>query len=578
MSRKYLFAATLVGLLMMSMSVGAADNETIRSSSRRAARKLNIKVVPWGPTQADVDSAMQRVGASDVVRRELSGSKFRVVGFEYLYAESETKAQTSRPPTRFRITYYNYSTDLALYAESDFAGTEPVTVHWVNAVPGVGADEIAAAFQLVAQDAGVARLQKAGKVEFYEAMPPTTVINGERLVNIGITDAKTGSNEIVGVSFKNDKVVRYANNAPPTSAATPDSCGVANAGQGSTGQGLAGQATLTVNDTGGNALWEMLVIRPSSSSGRSFERSGLEIRDVKYKGKMVLKRGHVPILNVKYVNGCGPFRDWQYSEGFFNAPDTGAQNPAPGIRILAPGQVATTVVESRNDTGNFQGVAIYTQDVGNGPEVVLVTEMNAGWYRYIMEWRFATDGTIRPRYGFGSVADSCVCISRTHHAYWRFDFDVVNSSNRVYMMERGRKYQKLLDTEAELFKKPQTYRSLLIQNSSGDEAYQLIPGSNDGSVTDASGSLVDAFGAGDFWVMRFKGTSGSPDELDDGDGPEYPGAYISPWVNGESLVDQDVVIWYAGHQVRVDDASRPSSPNVITGAHIMGPILRPVRW
>ncbi len=578
MYRKFSIALAFISLALTVSSVAASDGENVSSRSKRAAKKLVITAKAWGPTQADVDAARQRAASSEVVRRELNGAKYRELGFEYLYDESETKAQASRPPTRFRVTYYNYSTDQALYAEGNFAGNEPISARWVNAIPGVGEPEITAAYNLIGQLPEFAAKRQANKVEFYEAMPPTTVVNGERLVNIGIMDPKTGENQIVGVSFKNNNIVKYADNAPPTSAATPEACGIPNAGQGSTGQGLAGQATLTVNDTGGNTLWEMLIIRPSSSSGRSFERSGLEIRDVKYKGKMVLKRGHVPILNVQYTQGCGPFRDWQYSEGFFNAPEAGSQQLAGGIRLLAPGQIASTAVESRNDTGNFQGVAVYTQDLGNGPEVVLVTEMNAGWYRYIMEWRFATDGTIRPRYGFGSVVDSCVCLQRTHHVYWRFDFDVVNASNKVYLMDRGRRYQKLVENEAEFFKRPATSRTLMIQNATGDEAYQIIPGTNDGAVVNGLGALIDPFGAGDFWVMRFKGTSASPGELDDDDGPQYPGAYLAPWVNGESMVDQDAVVWYGAHQVRVDDLSRPDAPQVITGSHIVGPVLRPIRW
>lgn len=573
MHRKFLIALTLCCLT--GAAFPAAANDENSSSRSKRSKKLDIKVVPWGPSQAEVDAVRARVAASEAVRRELSGAKFREVGFEYIYPELAGKTDASRPPTRFRIIYYSYSTDLALFVEGDFAGREPLSARWENVVPGVGAEEIEAAYRVVEQDPKIAAARQTKKLDYYEAMPPTTVINGERLVNIGITDPKTGENEIVGVSFKNNKVVRYENNAPPTSAATPEACGISNAGQGSTGPGVAGQSTLTVND-GAGVLWEMLVIRPSSSSGASFERSGLEIRDVKYRGKSVLRRGHVPILNVKYVNSCGPFRDWQYGEGFFSAPDAGSQNPAPGIRILAAGQVATTAIETRNDSGNFQGVAIYTQDVGLGQEVVMVTEMNAGWYRYVMEWRFAQDGTIRPRYGFASVTDSCVCIQRTHHVYWRFDFDIVGSNNQVYLTERGRKHRTLLETETALFKKPQNYRGLEIKNSAGDEAYQLIPGLNDGLVTDASGNLIDTFGGGDFWVLRFKGTPAAPTELDDIDiGAQ---ANISPWVNGESLVDQDVVVWYAGHQVRVDDASRVAAPEVITGSHIIGPILRPIRW
>ncbi len=340
----------------------------------------------------------------------------------------------------------------------------------------------------------------------------------------------------------------------------------------------------------------MVVIRPSSSSptpppGQGFSwASGIELRDVKYKGKSVLKRGHVPVLNVKYNNtggsSCGPFRDWQWSEGFFSAPATGAENPAPGIRILAEGQIATTSVETGNDTGNFQGVAVYRQNVGFGTEIVMVSEMNAGWYRYIMEWRFGLDGTIRPRYGFGSTVNSCVCISRTHHVYWRFDFDVVSPNNKIFQVERGRKFLKPVTTEAAIFRSYQTNRGFLIQNSNGDEAYQLTPNLTDGSVTNAAGALSDTFGAGDFWLLRFKGTADAPEELDDPsilNNPDPNVAYRAPidqWVNNESLTNQDIVVWYAAHVFRVDASSRSESakPEVLHGKHVVGPDLRPVRW
>ncbi len=579
MSKKLLLIVTGVCLSLVALSGIVVGGENNPKRLRRAEKKVSITVVPWGPTQADVDAATRRVELNAAVRRELSGSKFRQVGFEYLYDTTESKNQSSRPPTRFRVVYYNYSNDTTLFAEGDFKGNDVISTRWVTAVPGVGDGEITAAYRIVEQDPAFSSLSQAKKIELYEAMPPTTVLDGERLVNIGVRNPQTGDNQIVGVSFKNDKLVRYADNAPPTSAATPEACGIANGGQPSTAQGLAGQSTLTVTEEGsGNPLWEMLILRPSASSGANFEKSGLEIRDVRYRGKSVLKRGHVPILNVKYVSGCGPFRDWQYSESPFDAPAAGAADPAPGIRILATGQVATTAVESRNDVGNFQGVAIYTQNVGFGTEIVMVTEMSAGWYRYIMEWRFASDGTIRPRYGFGSVADSCVCLQRTHHVYWRFDFDIVNANNNIYQLERGRKFLKAVEVESELFKNVQKSRSLLIQNSSGNEAYQLVPGTNDGSVLNANGDFVDSYGGGDFWLMQFKGTAASPNELDDPN--STTAANLAPWINGESLLGQDVVVWYAAHQVRSDDSSRPGSaaPEVINGVHVVGPTLRPVRW
>jgi hypothetical protein len=245
--------------------------------------------------------------------------------------------------------------------------------------------------------------------------------------------------------------------------------------------------------------------------------------------------------------------------------------------VIDPPGIATTIIESRNDTGNFQGVAIYQQDPGTGNELVLVTEMNAGWYRYIMEWRFGFDGRIRPRFGFGSAGpNSCICIQRNHHAYWRFDFDIVQPQNNIYLVERGKKFLTPIRTETAFFRNYARNRSFVIQNANGNEAYSITPNLTDSTVTDANGVLIDTFGKGDFWLLRFQGTAANPGELDD---PNTDSSInLAPWLNGESLVGQDVVIWYGAHQTRVDDASLSLSGQIIRGVHVIGPDLRPIRW
>jgi hypothetical protein len=150
---------------------------------------------------------------------------------------------------------------------------------------------------------------------------------------------------------------------------------------------------------GNTVLWRFLVVRPAASSGR--DGSGIELRYVDYRGRRVLHQAHVPILNVRYGNdACGPYRDWQWQEGKIRAP---GRNVAPGFRLCsAPAQ---TIMQSHTDTGDFLGVGIYVA----GDEVVLVSELEAGWYRYVSEWRLDADGTIRPRFGFAAVSSSCVC-------------------------------------------------------------------------------------------------------------------------------------------------------------------------
>ena len=67
-------------------------------------------------------------------------------------------------------------------------------------------------------------------------------------------------------------------------------------------------------------LWEMCWLRPVESSGGN--GSGLELRDVYFRGQLVLKRAHTPILADKYLpGGCGCFRDWTFEEQVVASPD-----------------------------------------------------------------------------------------------------------------------------------------------------------------------------------------------------------------------------------------------------------------
>ena len=72
-----------------------------------------------------------------------------------------------------------------------------------------------------------------------------------------------------------------------------------------------------------------------------------------------------------------------------------------------------------------------------------------------------------------------------------------------------------------------TNRGLLIQNANGDEAYQITPNLTDGQVTNSAGVITDTYGGGDLWVLQFKGTAGSPLELDDPPGNRFGGKSLS---------------------------------------------------
>jgi len=564
----------LTVILGLTAANAAASGENTTKTTKRAQEKIQIRVVASGLNNKTIEAAKLRVEQSAAVQNMLKGTKYRLLEFNYI--ENESKSQLTQNPTHFRAVFYDYTNERTVVAEGDFAGKEAISIREDSYQPVPNDEEFEEAVRILQQDANLSASVRDRKLNPFRPMPPITVLDGtkERLVNVGLDAAGDESqNEVVSVSIKNSRVIRYPKGAPAAAKAAADTCGIPASNQETTAGGTPGQFQITVSQDG-LTLWEMLVIRPSASSGT--RASGIEVRNVKHKGKSVLKRGHTPVLNVQYPGGqCGPYRDWQHQEDPFQAPAAGAQNIADGIRILAPGQAATTSLETGDDTGNFRGVAIYTQN----NETVMVSEMQAGWYRYIMEWRFANDGTIRPRYGFGATNNSCVCSAHNHHIYWRLDFDIVSPTNKVFQVERGRKFLQPITTETRRNKSLQTNRSLLIQNSNGNEAYILVPNITDG--------LVDTFGVNDFWVLRYKNVPGGTNvqnEIDDGVNCfTCTTAYIqiNPFVNDESVENQDVVVWYGAHFNHSDGENllNPSrSPTILSGSHVVGPDIRPIRW
>ena len=319
---------------------------------------------------------------------------------------------------------------------------------------------------------------------------------------------------------------------------------------------------------GNTVLWRFRVRRPAATKGPglSTNGTGIELRQVDYRGKRVLYRAHVPILNVKYEpGGCGAFRDWQNEEGKLHAVGT---DVAPGFRLCPT--PATTILDTGSDKGNFLGVAIYVE----GEEVVLVSEMEAGWYRYVCQWRLHADGTIKPRFGFSAIQNSCVCNIHHHHAYWRFDFDIGTPGNNIVSEFNdpclpahapAKWHQHLYEVQRP--RDPTRNRKWRITNSKTKDCYELIPGRDDGIATKGSDW---PFPRGDVWLLRYH-----PNEIDDGiaaTGPPYA-ANLAAFLNGEPIKNQDVVIWYGAHFTHDVQAEPPS-----VFGDIVGPTLTPISW
>ncbi|MGH9967456.1 MAG: hypothetical protein ACREBG_06440 [Pyrinomonadaceae bacterium] len=567
----------VVALLFAAIGPSRARN-VVQTQHRRehtaaSSEQLKVQVTPWGPTQDMLDKASARLTKHSQLLRYLKGTRSRMLSFDLVW-EDEKATSDPVPPNRYRGTFYDYTNNVTIVAESSFDRPDRVTVNVATWQPLPSGEELDEAVDLLKADSKLGPAIVDGRLRVYPPMPPLYIPakskgRVERTVNVGLmakdpTDKTIElPNEVVAVNLSRGTVMRFAEGAPPTSKAAPNAvCGPPSGGT-STGRGVAGQYQFTINAQDGTELWSFLAIRPSASSGS--EASGIELQSVKYRGKMLLRRAHVPILNVSYDgNTCGPFRDWQYNESQFNADPTGGTDVAPGVRSCAV--PATTQLDTSIDTGNHQGIAFYTQ----GNQVTLVSEMSAGWYRYISEWGFASDGTLRPRYGMGATSNSCTCNGHVHHAYWRLDFDIDGTiPNRIIQgstsSARPDPINPTLTTEVKQYRSKGMY--WLVKNPTTGRSYQIVPGGNDGTA------FGDTYGKGDVWALLF-----SKNEIDDSSVRSGTSAFLDSFVTAQSVLDTDVVVWYGIHV----DHNRPGGqmmghPN-IAGQYVAGPDIIPVRW
>jgi hypothetical protein len=308
--------------------------------------------------------------------------------------------------------------------------------------------------------------------------------------------------------------------------------------------------------SGGTELWNLVVVRPRDSTPQTYGKgSGVELRMVQYRGRLVFWRAHVPILNVLYDDGV-TFRDWQNQETPFVA--SGSDPVGPGWRVC--NEDPATILEAGTDAGNFQGVALW---YSNG-ELRIVSELQAGWYRYISDWRLTDWGIVKPRFGFAGTRNPRTCMRHAHHAYWRFDFDIEGAANDV-VEQLGLAFPnrpRWVAISQETKRKRTLFaRGWRVRDKTTNRGYRIFPGLVDGTA--------DGYGVSDLWFLGYRGN-----ELDDGVSVVTGAAtqtqiQIDKYLNGESIDGTDVVVWYGGHFLH--DEMSPG-PNM---GHIVGPELRP---
>ena len=513
-----------------------------------ASSQIRVEIRPVGTSAQQAELLTAAVLKSPVVQARLQGARFHVLQSEF--------------GPRFTLKVYDYTHDKLLSITGVPGRSESFRIQdEFGTDPAPSPEEFTDALSLLGKDSFFGMGVVARDLQPYRAMPgvlhaspdPMTWSREGRVIAVGLLPTSPQSkyhHEMVGVNLSRQSIIRYPAGAPPTSLARDYPCGPYPSNDYTTAQGVPGSADITVKD-GNTLLWSMTVNRPSASSGAW--GSGVELQNVYYKGRRILSRAGVPIFNVKYADDvCGPYRDWNWQEHPYRAS---GDLIADGI--LETTRDPSTIFDSNDDDGNFRGVSVF-----NKAGVVYVeSEMEAGWYRYLSQWRFYPDGTIEPRFGFGAVQDSCTCHLHTHHVYWRLDFDIGPTVNNVAEVSTGFDWQAIR-TETKQYR-DQNHQMWRITDPKTGSGYVVIPGPEDQSA------MGDEYGKGDVWIVHAR-----PDELDDSYNYIGTTANIDAFVQGESVYDEDLVMWYGGHFAH-DAANDGDGGNE---RHILGPTLKPINW
>lgn len=471
-----------------------------------------------------------------------------------------------REPERdgpFVATVYDERSNLSVELSGRLDRPEQIEVVPSNYRPIPSPRELDDAVGLLRSDERYAPLADREDVVIYQPMPPLADVELDdgtttRRVALGILDP-SGSplHRVVAVDLQRRHVDWEPVGIAP---ATDDDCESSlPVGVGSfSDTGGLNQVRVRVLH-GGQEVWSLIVVRPRNSAPTTLGKgSGVELRQVRYRGHLVFWQAHVPILNVLYDDGL-TYRDWQNQETPFQA--VGNEPVGSGWRVCS--QPPATILEAGTDAGNFQGVAFW-YDQG---ELRIVSEVQAGWYRYVSDWRLRDDGTIQPRFGFAGTRNPRTCMRHQHHVYWRLDFDI-DGAGRDVIEQRGLSFlgQPAWTPIVRETSRRRTFfaRNWQVRDRDSRRGYRITPGIADGTA--------DSYGVSDLWFLRYRGS-----ELDDGVAvvggtTAQTQVQLHQYLTGEPIFGTDVVVWYAGHFTHDEHAHSPHQ------GHIIGPELRPVNW
>lgn len=198
-----------------------------------------------------------------------------------------------------------------------------------------------------------------------------------------------------------------------------------------------------------------------------------------------------------------------------------------------------------------------------GISMALWSSSQMGAYNYLTRWTFMDDGVIEPALGITGVLPLGGA-AHTHNVYWRLDLDMDDPGG-----DRVEEFFRIKPAWSDGLEGASGWAPLLAETYRGNDAatfrrwrvadahktnangspiaYELDPTIGDGSFRSVA---EEGYTRGEFWVTRARDSERfvSTEEAD----------LLSSYLNGESVADADVVVWYVAHALHeVRDEDRP---------------------
>ncbi|MEB8431348.1 putative Ig domain-containing protein [Cocleimonas sp. KMM 6892] len=307
------------------------------------------------------------------------------------------------------------------------------------------------------------------------------------------------------------------------------------------------------------------------------DREGIIFKSIYFTPKngtrrMVLNQAAIAQIHVPYDDNGTRFHDLSdLGIGGLNMLELQSDECLDGSLIPFSGKNVLCKQTTKQDISFKSGT-----NTANGYYLSLFSVSPVGAYYYIPTWKFFDNGKIEPWMGatgalqrFGTddstgwlLADNRVGIAHLHNFFWKLDFDL----NKTYLddaveeinfnLVNGKRERSIIPFSTEAARKvnPETMRHWRVRDKSAKNenghsiSYDVIlseMGHQD------IGPASEPFTHNDFFVTTQNDNERFASHNTSG------GANLDEFVNGESIVDNDIVVW-AGvtfyHMPRSEDA------------------------